>query len=318
MASSTTPTGRFRFTTATDRWWWSDDVYAIHGMDPGDVVPTRAVVLAHAVPEDRERVASALDSCAGSATPSTCEYRLRDLQDQERTVLMTLAYDDSGPDGPSVTGFLVDRTAALAAAVAQRVDAQLMAALESHAVIDQAKGVLMLTYGVDAGSAFELLRSTSQERNVRLRALAERVVESAQRGTEPETRERLDGLVSSALAQAAIPPPVADDAPLRLARDSHAGVVLLRVAGRVDLATKDGLGDAVALMLDSAKDQGRMLLDVRAVRPVSTALSDVLCAALRRATARGITLTIVGGHAHRDAGDPRLSVGAHATTAARA
>lgn len=47
---------------------------------------------------------------------------------------------------------------------------------ENRAVIEQVKGMLMLIYRVDADAAFELLRWRSQESNVKLRALAERVL----------------------------------------------------------------------------------------------------------------------------------------------
>ena len=40
------------------------------------------------------------------------------------------------------------------------------------AVIEQAKGALMVTYGLTADEAFELLRFHSQTRNVKLRAIA--------------------------------------------------------------------------------------------------------------------------------------------------
>lgn len=57
---------------------------------------------------------------------------------------------------------------------------QLEEALESRAVIEQAKGVLMACHGVDADEAFDLLRRQSQHRNVKLREVAHDVVASAQ------------------------------------------------------------------------------------------------------------------------------------------
>jgi AmiR/NasT family two-component response regulator len=59
----------------------------------------------------------------------------------------------------------------------------LQEALVTRDVIGQAKGILMATQHVDADTAFDLLRTTSQHRNVKLRALAEQVVVS---GTLPE------------------------------------------------------------------------------------------------------------------------------------
>jgi ANTAR domain len=47
---------------------------------------------------------------------------------------------------------------------------------ESRAVIEQAKGMLILLHGVDDESAFDMLRLRSQNTNVKLRALAQQLV----------------------------------------------------------------------------------------------------------------------------------------------
>jgi GAF domain-containing protein len=54
-------------------------------------------------------------------------------------------------------------------------------AMESRAVIEQAKGVLMAQQGVDAEQAFEILRAASQRSNRKLRDIAAGVVASTQR-----------------------------------------------------------------------------------------------------------------------------------------
>jgi hypothetical protein len=45
-----------------------------------------------------------------------------------------------------------------------------------QAVIDQAKGMLIVLYGVDDQTAFDTLRRHSQNTNIELRALAEQLV----------------------------------------------------------------------------------------------------------------------------------------------
>ncbi len=35
-----TTIGEYRVTVDSDRWWWSDVVYRMHGFEPGEVVPT--------------------------------------------------------------------------------------------------------------------------------------------------------------------------------------------------------------------------------------------------------------------------------------
>lgn len=59
---------------------------------------------------------------------------------------------------------------------------QLGEAMANRAVIEQAKGVLMATYAVDADGAFHQLRVASQAENRKLRTVAAEVVEAASAG----------------------------------------------------------------------------------------------------------------------------------------
>ena len=47
--------------------------------------------------------------------------------------------------------------------------------IEHRAVIEQAKGVLMAVYSIDAQAAFDLLRWGSQHTNTKLRVMAEQL-----------------------------------------------------------------------------------------------------------------------------------------------
>jgi GAF domain-containing protein len=62
---------------------------------------------------------------------------------------------------------------------AVRLTDQLHEAIGSRAVIEQAKGVLLVRKGLDADAAFEWLRQESQRRNVKLRAVAQEIVDAA-------------------------------------------------------------------------------------------------------------------------------------------
>ena len=58
----------------------------------------------------------------------------------------------------------------------RRLAGQLEQAMASRAVIEQAKGVIMAMRGVPEHEAFEVLRKTSQDRNVKVRVLAQQIV----------------------------------------------------------------------------------------------------------------------------------------------
>lgn len=68
---------------------------------------------------------------------------------------------------------------AAAAIVATQTQSQLNAALLSRDRIGQAKGIIMERFQVDAVRAFNMLRQLSQEGNVKLTDLAQRVIDSA-------------------------------------------------------------------------------------------------------------------------------------------
>jgi hypothetical protein len=62
-------------------------------------------------------------------------------------------------------------------------EVQLRQAVEGHRVIGQATGIMMERHRLTAAVAFELLRDASQNRNIKLREIAQRVIET---GQEPD------------------------------------------------------------------------------------------------------------------------------------
>lgn len=61
----------------------------------------------------------------------------------------------------------------------ERVLRQLQQKMESLPTIEQAKGILMARFGLDAETAFTLLVRWSQAKNVKLRAISASLVEAA-------------------------------------------------------------------------------------------------------------------------------------------
>lgn len=90
-------------------------------------------------------------------------------------------------DSVAVGEVLAAQCAAALSAAIDREGAQ--AALRSRDVIGQAKGILMERHRLSADQAFELLRKISQERNIKVRDLAEHVAATGDLPEElpPET-----------------------------------------------------------------------------------------------------------------------------------
>jgi hypothetical protein len=93
---------------------------------------------------------------------------------------------------------------------------------ENRSVIEQAKGMLMVVYGIDEPTAFEMLKWRSQHTNVKLRLLAGQIaagfIELSKRETTPP-RPAYDNIVLTAhlridaenqLRDASVPAPTED------------------------------------------------------------------------------------------------------------
>jgi hypothetical protein len=87
------------------------------------------------------------------------------------------------------------------AAEQQRLSEAIGAIVARRAVIEQAKGMLMFVFGIDAEEAFSILRTQSQHHNVKLNLIAEQVLEDLvhlSRDKGPGRRRAVDGLVGPA------------------------------------------------------------------------------------------------------------------------
>lgn len=167
--------GWFRFFFDDDRWEWSPEVQTMHGYVPGSVSPTTRLVLSHKHPDDYRHVADTLDEIRRTRRSFSSRHRILDVQGREHHVVVVgdQLYDGGG-SVIGTHGFYIDATPSEHERQ-EEVTAAVAEIAENRAVIEQAKGMLMMTYGIDAHAAFELLRWRSQQANVKLRALAERV-----------------------------------------------------------------------------------------------------------------------------------------------
>jgi fructose-specific component phosphotransferase system IIB-like protein len=168
--------GWFRFYFADERWEWSPQVEHMHGYQPGTVRPTTDLVLSHKHPDDYGQVAATLDEIRRTAGAFSTRHRILDTRGEVHHVVVVgdQLFDDAG-QVIGTHGFYVDVTPSMKEAHDESVTAAVAEFAEARSGIEQAKGMLMLIYRINADSAFELLRWRSQETNTKLRALAEQI-----------------------------------------------------------------------------------------------------------------------------------------------
>ncbi|OBF28294.1 transcription antitermination regulator [Mycobacterium sp. ACS1612] len=169
--------GEFRFWFVGQRWEWSDEVARMHGYEPGTVEPTTELLLSHKHPDDRQHVQDLLDQALHQGGSFSSRHRFIDTAGHEHTVIVLAdrMYNDQGAV-VGTEGFYVDLTDSVEKTRRKVLDAALPELFEARAAIEQAKGALMVVYGVDADQAFAMLQWRSQQTNTKLRALAAQVV----------------------------------------------------------------------------------------------------------------------------------------------
>ncbi|MFF2083853.1 PAS and ANTAR domain-containing protein [Nocardia sp. NPDC058176] len=191
--------GRFQYRFDTKRWEWSEEVARMHGYPPG-TEPTTEMLLSHKHPDDRDRVKEMITSVEDGGTFSS-HHRIVDTDGRVVEVLVVsepMADDEGTVIGTE--GYYVDVSETAAEYRREAIDQTLPGLLDARVLIEQAKGALMLTYGITADQAFRVLRWRSQETNVKLRTIAERVVAALPTlaGDEVQLRTRFDHVLLTA------------------------------------------------------------------------------------------------------------------------
>lgn len=198
----TGPYGSFVYKVADRQWWWSDDLYRIHGFEPGDVVPTTDLLVAHKHPDDAAVATAIILNAFTSGESFALWHRIIDARLRTRFVVSVGdgVLDEDG-ELVEVRGYMVDVTGSKRSQTAREVDEAVRRSAETRGTIEQAKGVLMAFLGLDAGTAFELLRRASQNANVKLRELADQLLTTVEQmradGLDP--RKAVDEVLGDSL-----------------------------------------------------------------------------------------------------------------------
>jgi hypothetical protein len=171
------PVAPFSFDAVAGTWWWSPQLFALHGYAPGEVSPSTELLLTHKHPQDRSRTEGTLRGVLATGQPFCCRHRVIDTAGQVRHVL-SIGEAVRGDDGKvvAVKGYFVDLTDGLGGVLAEAAWAAEQHRGEPRAVIEQAKGLLVGAYWMPPEAAFELLVWSAERRNLQVRTLAEGLV----------------------------------------------------------------------------------------------------------------------------------------------
>ena len=163
----------FCYQVGSGRWTWSAGLRALHGLAPG-AEPTTELMLDRMVEEDRPVMTARFEDHLREPGPYSCVYRMRGPDDRLRRLIFVGQSEAPGGAGAveRLSGFVVDLTEPLR----DSARAAVAASVEHRAAIEQAKGALMLSFGIEEESAFDLLRAYSSQHNVKLALVAERIV----------------------------------------------------------------------------------------------------------------------------------------------
>lgn len=165
---------------------WADEMYAIHGYRRGEIVPTLALTLAHKHPEDLPRILKVNEELFSHGGHVAIYHRGIDAQGREHKVLTAgEAFIDAHGELRSVAGVMLDLTATVHDETAVAAREAINGALGTRCLIAQASGILMGRGAVTAEEAFGILRTYSNNTNIKLADVAQTLVTLAEHVTDP-------------------------------------------------------------------------------------------------------------------------------------
>lgn len=188
--------GRFRVDLTSGDWWWSDEIYTMHGWKRHEVEPCLEALRSRKHPDDRSRIVRAAAEALRLGRPFACSHRIVDRKGRTRSVVVIGQGVRGGPDrSPELVGYVVDATPVQKEVLTRRSAGAVTRAFVSQAVIEQAKGVIMAVRGVDEETAGRLLLDTASRVSIPLRLAADQVM------TRLRAEERT-GITQAALTRA--------------------------------------------------------------------------------------------------------------------
>jgi hypothetical protein len=179
--------GRYRYDRRSGTWWWSPEMFAVHGLLATVAQPATEEHLGHQPVEARTRILEALARAGTDGRAFALETHIVRADGQARAVVL-VGEPQRDPTGEvaAIEGMCIDitecRSPGSGLERAQALEAevgQLRAAMASRAAIEQAKGILMLLTGCGDQVAFDLLAHISSHTHRKVRDVAEVITRSA-------------------------------------------------------------------------------------------------------------------------------------------
>ena len=174
-------TGTFQYFLDTDAFDWSDEMYQIHGYEPGQIVPTFELGQSHIHPDMREQSAAFWAGITERGGPASVYLTLRDTTG---TSLQVLIVGNQIIDGDTDTvvgawGLMIDLTHSIHSVSHRFANQAVAASVQKRSVIEQAKGILAGHLGLSLDEAFQLISQHSQDTNRKVNAIAQDIVSQA-------------------------------------------------------------------------------------------------------------------------------------------
>ncbi|PRZ03095.1 PAS domain-containing protein [Isoptericola sp. CG 20/1183] len=183
--------GRYRVELDSGRTWWSDEVYRMHGREPGEIEPSMEALRSRTHPDDRGRVSRTAVVALRAGRPFSSAHRIVDPHGKARTVVVT-GQAHVGDDGEitHVAGYVLDVSPVTREALDRESQRAVGRAMVSAAAVEQAKGAFMVVHGMAEAEAGDKVGEVAARAGIPLQSAAAQIV-AGMAGAEGSPAQRL-------------------------------------------------------------------------------------------------------------------------------
>ncbi|WP_407320249.1 PAS and ANTAR domain-containing protein [Isoptericola halotolerans] len=169
--------GRYRVEIESGVTWWSDEVYRMHGREPGEIEPTVDLLRSRTHPDDRARLSRTAVVALRAGRPFSSAHRIVDPHGKARTVVVTgqAQHDDDGAVS-HVVGYVLDVSPVTREALDRESHRAVGRAMVSAAAVEQAKGAYMAIQGITEDEAGDRLGEAAARAGIPVQAAASQIV----------------------------------------------------------------------------------------------------------------------------------------------